>query len=101
LPWVAERLPGAQFFVMLGNHDYYDGDIDREDKLRDVAAAHNFAFIQKHELIFGRHRSFCCTLWTGFEIYGERADNIRRAVTHVDDYHNIGVAKTGYKRLMP
>ncbi len=37
LPWIAERLPGAQIYVMPGNHDYYDGDIDREVKLQEVA----------------------------------------------------------------
>ena len=101
LPWIAERLPGAQIFVMPGNHDYYDGSIDREDKLRDAAKAHGATFLQKSEIILGRHRLLCCTLWTDFEIYGERSDNLRNAVTHMNDYLYIRVAKTGFKKLMP
>ena len=67
-----------------------------EDKLRDVAAAHDATFVQKSELIFGRHRLLCCTLWTDFDIYGERSDNLRNAVTQMNDYlymrvtHHLG-----------
>ena len=101
LPWIAEQLPRAQIFVMPGNHDYYDGSIDREDKLRDAAAAHGATFVQKSELIFGRHRLLCCTLWTDFDIYGERTENLRHAVTQMNDYLYIRIAKIGFKKLTP
>lgn len=101
LPWVAERLPNARLFILPGNHDFYDGNIDREDKLRDVAAAHGAAFIQKSELFFGRQRILCCTLWSDFEIYGDRPANLQRAVRFMNDYHYIRVAGTGYKPLTP
>jgi predicted MPP superfamily phosphohydrolase len=101
LPWLAERLPHAKIFVMPGNHDYYDGAIDREEKLRDVASDHGAAFIQKSELICGRQRFLCCTLWTDFAVYGDRADNIRNAASHMNDYRLIRVAKSGHKRLVP
>ncbi len=101
LRWINARLPEAQVFVMPGNHDYYDGCIDQEDKLRDVAAAHGAAFIQKSELVLGRHRILCCTLWTDFEIYGDRTDNLRHAATYMNDYNFIRVARKGYKKLVP
>jgi predicted MPP superfamily phosphohydrolase len=101
LPWLAEQLPSAQIFVLPGNHDYYDGDIDREDRLQDVAAAHGTAFLQKSEVFFGRHRFLCCTLWTDFKIYGDRPANIQHAANHMNDYHYIRVAKSGYKNLTP
>jgi predicted phosphodiesterase len=101
LRWITARLPEAQVFVMPGNHDYYDGCIDQEDKLRDVAAVYGAAFIQKSELVFGRHRILCCTLWTDFEIYGDRTDNLRHAATYMNDYNFIRVARKGYKKLVP
>ena len=101
LPWVAELLPNARILVMPGNHDYYDGDIDREEKLRAVADTHGAGFLQKSELIFGRNRFLCCTLWSDFKIYGDRAENIQHAARAMNDYRYIRVAKTGYKKLTP
>lgn len=101
LAWIAERLPSALIFAMPGNHDYYDGCIDKEHKLRDAAAAHSVTFLQKSELIYGRHRFLCCTLWTDFEIYGEKLENLRRAAAHMNDHHFIRVARENYKKLTP
>ncbi|MBB3995994.1 putative phosphohydrolase [Sulfitobacter undariae] len=101
LPWLADRLPNAQIFVMPGNHDYYDGSIDREEKLREVAAANNASFVQKSELIYGANRFLCCTLWTDFDIYGDRAEGFRRAASHMNDYHYIRFAAGGYRKLTP
>lgn len=96
LPWVAEQFPNAQIFVLPRNHD---GNIDREDKVQDVAAANGAAFLQKSECFFGRHRFLSCTLWTDFQIYGDKPANLQRAANHMDDDHYIRVAKTGYKTL--
>lgn len=101
LPWLAERLPNAQVFVMPGNHDYYDGCIDRDDKLRDAAAACDANFVQKSELIFGQHRFLCCTLWTDFRIYDDAAKGSALAVAHMNDYRYIRVANAGHARLKP
>jgi len=84
---------------MPGSHDFYEGAIDREDKLRDVAETSCATFVQKSKLIFGRHRIVCCGLWTDFEIYGDRAASLRHASAHVNDYHLIRVAKEGYMKL--
>ena len=101
LPWITERFPDAQIFVMPGNHDYYDGDIDQEEKLRDVAADHGVAFLQKSTLIVGCHRLLCCTLWSDFEAYGDRVDNMRRAGADMNDYKYIKVAKSGFRKATP
>ncbi len=101
LKWIAARIPEAKIFVMPGNHDYYDSAIDREDKLRDVAKANGATFVQKTELIFERHRVLFCTLWTDFEIYGDRAASMRHASVHMNDFHLIRVAKEGYRKLAP
>ena len=101
LPWVIERVPNAKVYVCPGNHDYYGGKIDREDKLRDVAISCGVEYLQKSELMIGSHRFLVCTLWSDFKIYGDRADNMRNARSGMNDYRHITVAKTGFKRLTP
>ncbi len=58
-------------------------------------------FLQKSELIIAGHRVLFCTLWSDFEIYGDRADNMRIAHAGMHDYRHITVEKTGFKRLTP
>ncbi|MGJ8597167.1 metallophosphoesterase family protein [Sulfitobacter sp.] len=62
LEWIRERISAANIFIMPGNHDYYEGAIDREEKLRDIAESSGAALVQKSELTFGRHRILCCSL---------------------------------------
>lgn len=101
LAWLAERLPAAQIYVMPGNHDFYDYRIDHEDHLALIAEANGAAFIQKSEIISGDQRFICTTLWSDFEVYGDRATNMRTAARVMNDYHHIRVAKNGFKRLTP
>ena len=68
LPWLAEQFRGAKLYVLPGNHDYYDGQIDDEERLAEVAEVNDAVFVQKSELILGQHRFLFATLWTDFEI---------------------------------
>ena len=101
LTWLAERLPDTQIYVMPGNHDYYDFQIDQEDRLEAIAARHGAAFIQKTELISGNQRFLCATLWTDFEVYGDRIANMENGARVMNDYQRIKVAKSGHRRLSP
>ena len=75
LPWLADQFPVARLYVMPGNHDYYDGQTDDEECRSEVAQVHDSVFVQKSELTFGHHKFLFATLWTDFEIYGDRAGN--------------------------
>lgn len=101
LPWLANKFPEALLYVMPGNHDYYDGRIDDEERLAEVADSHSVSFLQKSELTFGHHRFLCATLWTDFEVYGDRAANMETASRVMRDYHYIRVARNQYRRLTP
>ena len=37
LSWLTDQYPVASLYVMPGNHDYYDGQIDDEERLSEVA----------------------------------------------------------------
>ena len=99
--WLAERFPDAKLYVLPGNHDFYDGQIDNEEHLSEVAEVNKAVFVQKSELILGQHRFLFATLWTDFEVYGDRADNMRTAARVMSDYHYIRVARNNYRRLTP
>lgn len=101
IPWLAGRFPDAQLYVMPGNHDYYDFRIDDENRLAEVADKHGASFLQKSELISGRCRILCATLWTDFEVYGDRAANMQTASRVMSDYHYIKVARNNFRRLTP
>ncbi|MGH1446994.1 MAG: metallophosphoesterase [Cognatishimia sp.] len=101
LSWLADQFPEAKLYVLPGNHDYYHGQIDDEERLAEVAKVHNSVLVQKSELMFGRHRFLFATLWTDFEIYGDRAANMQTAASVMYDYHYIGVARNDYRRLTP
>ena len=100
-PWIADRFPYAQLYVLPGNHDYYDFRIDDEERLVEISENHDVAFVQKSQLILGRQRILFSTLWTDFEIYGDRTANMQTAARVMSDYHYIKVARNNFRRLSP
>jgi len=83
-----------------GNHDYYGGRIDREDKLRDAAEAAGSHFMQKTELIREGARFLYCTLWTDMALGGlTREFNRMQAESKMNDHRSIRVEAQGYRRM--
>ncbi len=103
LEWVASKLPNAQVWVFPGNHDYYDGRIDREDKLEAAAESVGAHFAQKRSIEIDGHRFLCCTLWTNFNLFGEPQQwaAMHDAGRVMNDYRYIRVERKGYGRLEP
>lgn len=64
LAWLGERVDVARVHVFPGNHDYYGGTLDRDDKLRDCAVAAGACWAQKAEIVTPGRRFLYCTLWT-------------------------------------
>jgi Icc-related predicted phosphoesterase len=83
-----------------GNHDYYGGRVDREDKLRDVAEAAGAHFMQKSELVHEGVRFLYCTLWTDMALGGLTPEfNRMRAEDKMNDHRVIRVEAQGYRRM--
>jgi predicted MPP superfamily phosphohydrolase len=83
-----------------GNHDYYGGRIDREDKLRAAAEAAGAHFLQKSELRLDGMRFLYCTLWTDMRLGGSVEDlNRFQAERIMNDYAAIRVEQEGYRKL--
>ena len=99
--WIAERIDPAKCHVFEGNHDYYGSTIDDRGRHAEIAAAHGITYAQKSEIGRGRHRVLCCTLWTDFDLNGERVGAMYDAGGSMNDYKSIRVAREGYRRLRP
>lgn len=99
---LSKRMDPARIWLIPGNHDYYGGRIDREDKLAEAAGRYGAHLAQKSELIFGQTRFLCCTLWTNMRLGGQDVgSNMRRAELRMNDYRTIRIEGEGYRRLHP
>lgn len=101
LEWLAERVSLDKVWAFPGNHDAYSGQLDRDDKLREIIEEYGGHFGQKSEIRLGGRRFLCCTLWTDMQLGGALADNMAEAAKLMNDYKYIRLAKRGYARLRP
>lgn len=103
IEWLTASLPKARIHVIPGNHDYYDGQIDREDKLAEAAAAAGADLAQKRVIEIDGVRFLCCTLWTDFRLNGEalRFGAMHDAGNLMNDYKRIRIEREGYRRIGP
>lgn len=97
---LSDRISPEKIYLMPGNHDYYGGRIDREDKLRDTAERAGANFIQKDVLVFGDTRFLCCTLWTDMRLGDAPAEsNMTRADGRMNDHRSIRVQGEGFRKF--
>lgn len=87
--------------VLPGNHDYYQANFDEEDRLAEIAKEAGVNFVQKGAIDLGGTRLLCATLWTDFNLGGDKAKNVEAARSIMNDYRKIRVAAGGYRKLSP
>lgn len=81
----------AKVFILPGNHDYYQWQLDGDGRLKSFVEDVGMRFIQKEALEFGGVRFLCCTLWTDFRLTGDRGAAIRQASYRMTDYDRIRI----------
>lgn len=79
LEQMARLIDPAKVFILPGNHDYYQWQLDGEQRLKSLVEDAGMRFIQKEALELGGVRFLCCTLWTDFCLSGDRGAAIRQA----------------------
>ena len=89
LAFLGRYLPADRLYVVPGNHDYYAARLDDESPIRDLVRANGSWFAQKTELRHGNDRYLCATLWTDFELLGNRESAMRDARRSMRDYEMI------------
>lgn len=99
--WFGERMELSKLHVFPGNHDPYNGKIDREDKLIAACEHAGVGYAQRKVIHLGNHRFLCCTLWTDMMLGGDQARNMAKAERVMNDYRLIRVSSDGFRRLQP
>lgn len=93
--------PDRPVLYVAGNHEYYRESIPRLDhKLADAARTGGVHFMQNREIVIGGVRFLGCTLWTDFELFGERQHSMAAAQAAMNDFRVIRV-NPEYRRFRP
>lgn len=83
-----------------GNHEYYQGHIDRTlMKMRETAAPH-VHMLENQSLVIGDVRVLGATAWTDFTLTGDASAASKVARDEMNDYRLIR-AGSSYRRLRP
>lgn len=90
----------ARIHVVPGNHDYYDSQLDRDDRLAAICTDAGARFAQKAVILVGDIRLLCCTLWTDFALHGDPSSGMRIAQESLNDYRYIRIGPQ-YRRIKP
>ncbi|MFD2261354.1 metallophosphoesterase [Lacibacterium aquatile] len=98
---------GGPVVMILGNHEHYDGKIDRTlDKIAAPAAQKHITILENQEVIISGVRVLGCTLWTDFRLFaGDNEGALRgdatRCAERITDFRTIRIASDGYRRFRP
>lgn len=97
--WANETFD-CQVAYIAGNHEYYDGHIDRTlQKMQDAAAGH-VHILENEALILGDVRILGTTAWTDFTSTGNWVAASSAARQCMNDFKYIR-ADSNYRRLRP
>ncbi|MET1413160.1 metallophosphoesterase [Roseibium sp. HPY-6] len=98
---LADLIDRNKIVIVPGNHDYYDFQLDRDDKLKRLAEAEGTLFAQKCNIEIGDLCLLLCTLWTDFEQDGNYWKNVATAAQQMNDYRYIRLAASKYRKIRP
>ncbi len=94
-------LPAGRVAVIPGNHDFYQFRLDGEDRLAEIADAHDVRYANDGVVTLGDIRFLCATLWTDLALPPGLEINAHTVSQRMNDYHFIRVASGGYRRMRP
>ncbi|KPZ12003.1 metallophosphoesterase [Pseudomonas syringae group genomosp. 3] len=97
--WANESFACPVAYVC-GNHEFYDGHIDRTlQKMKEAAASHVHV-LENEVIILNGVRILGTTGWTDFSSTGDQVAASRVAWERMNDFNYIRI-DTGYRRLRP
>ena len=92
---------GRPVLYVAGNHEFYGEAIPRHlHKLAAAAEGTEVRFLENREVVLGGVRFLGCTLWTDFELFGNRGQAAEAALAVMNDFRKIRV-EPEYRRLRP
>lgn len=92
---------GRPVLYVAGNHEYYRESTPRLNRrLAEAARTHGIHFLENGQALVGGVRFLGCTLWTDFELFGERQGSMDAAQAAMNDFRLIRV-DPDYRRFRP
>ena len=93
--WLSGTLKVPVFWVM-GNHEYYHGDIDETERLMrsyemQVAPKGGSSLLENQVAVLGDMRILGCVLWTDYELYGRPMNAMYQARRNLNDHRLITI----------
>lgn len=90
--WARSQWPDKEIIYVAGNHEFYGkirGHVMAE--LRIAAKETGVHFLENEQIIINGIRYLGCTLWTDFQLFGERfqLDCMRHAIRGLNDFRVI------------
>lgn len=71
--WARMAFSDVPVLYVAGNHEYYDERIGRlHRKLREAATGSNVRILENETFELNGYRFFGATLWTDFNLFGDR-----------------------------
>jgi len=101
LAYLTRYVPADRIYIVPGNHDYYSGRLDNENRLRALVHASGSWFVQKTELRHRSDRFLCATLWTDFDLLGDQEAAKNFARRFMRDFDMISIEASGHEWLDP
>ncbi|WP_338053894.1 metallophosphoesterase [Tardiphaga robiniae] len=88
--WLLKRVSDRPVLYIPGNHEFYGCDIDRTvEKARQAAAGTNLHVLQDDAVVIDGTLFVGATLWTDFELFGNREYAMSHAAAVMNDYRKI------------
>jgi predicted phosphohydrolase len=96
-----EWFPGTPVLYVAGNHEFYRESTPRlQRKLADAARGADIHYLENREVVIDGVRFLGCTLWTDFELFGDRHNSMAAAQGVMNDFRLIRVDPE-YRRFRP
>jgi predicted phosphodiesterase len=93
--------PGRPVLYVAGNHEFYRESTPRlQRKLAEAARVAGIHYLENREAVIDGVRFLGCTLWTDFELFGERQNSMEAAQAAMNDFRLIRV-DPDYRRFRP
>ena len=90
IEWAKNTFVDTPVIYVLGNHEYYDSNMQQLfSKFKAAAANTNVHVLDNDAITIGATQFFGCTLWTDFNLHQEPQSAKNLATRYINDYDSI------------
>lgn len=98
--WARAAWPNNEIVYVAGNHEFYGKNrLEVMAKLRIAAKATGVHFLENEEVIIGGVRFVGATIWTDFELFGDKLNDMVIASDRLSDFRVIHEGKSHFSPM--